>query len=229
MTATLSRALALGLRTPVAKATIFSRCFFRWTEACLQQAGPAPSAEAEGSHRKHVVLSIISSALAVDSALEAELDSDFDSELALAQELALVELALAPAHSPAASRACRQAQASASARARSRWWRSRQQARASRTERERRHHKYDGAPSSGARKKRRSAARPKSRLAAGAAERARKISRIAALQHDDDHQHEAHQHVQRCQHEQYRHPIEISATAISSASPHLAHQGIAIS
>src|SRR5579863_6614757 len=27
----------------------------------------------------------------------------------------------------------------------------------------------------------------------------------------------------------YRHPIEISATATSSASPHLAHQGIAIS
>jgi hypothetical protein len=35
--ATLSRALALGLQGPVAKATIFARCLLRWTKVQLPQ------------------------------------------------------------------------------------------------------------------------------------------------------------------------------------------------
>jgi hypothetical protein len=43
----LYRALALGFRVPVAEATIFSRCFFRWTKVhlpLLKQGAPTGKA-----------------------------------------------------------------------------------------------------------------------------------------------------------------------------------------
>jgi hypothetical protein len=43
--------LAPGGKIPGLKAHWNTRCVLRWTEACLRQAGPAPPAEAGGSHR----------------------------------------------------------------------------------------------------------------------------------------------------------------------------------
>src|SRR5580692_173642 len=55
-------------------------------------------------------------------------------------------------------------------------------------------HKHHGTPRSGLRKNRGGSARTKSSLAAGSAEGASEVSRFAALQKDNDNQHEAIHH-----------------------------------
>jgi hypothetical protein len=72
--------------------------------------------------------------------------------------------------------------------------------------RERSHHEDDGAPGGGAREKRGGAARAKGSLASRAAECAGEIRGVAALEHDDDNEHETNHDVQRHQHVRHAPP-----------------------